>query len=134
MIKTHVEWMKDEKRAEIVLSEIDQLCFENRSKDILEQLNEKKCKLLDFMQFKLEMKIEDSNLIIEGEEKILGKVREKVATLASVPSSGLQLPSSLRSFSMANLVGHLVKKDSRKNKNQYHLRQVTTADDRMMLQ
>ena len=82
----------------------------------------------------LEMKIEDSDVFIEGDEKILGRIREKVGTLASVPSSGGQLPSSLRSFSVAILVRDLVQVDSRKNKIEYHLRQVATADDRVMLQ
>ena len=82
----------------------------------------------------LEMKIEDSDVFIEGDEKILGRIREKVGTLASVPSSSGQLPSSLRSFSVAILVRDLVQVDSRKNKIEYHLRQVATADDRVMLQ
>ena len=80
------------------------------------------------------MKIKDKDVFIEGHEKILGKVKEKIGTLASVPSSGWQLPSLHKSFSVAILVGDLVQKDSRKNKNQYHFRQVATADDRVMLQ
>ena len=88
MVKTRVEWMDNDKKAEIVLNEVDELCFENRSKDILEHLNENKCKLLDFIQFTLEMKIEDSDVFKEGDEKILGRIREKVGTLSSVPSSG----------------------------------------------
>ena len=115
MIKTQVEWMENEKKAEVILNEVEELCFENWPKDILEHLNEKKCKLLDFIQFDLEMKIEDKDVFIEGHEKILGKVKEKIGTLASVPS-GWQLPSSLKLFYVAFLVGDLVQKDSRKNK------------------
>ena len=70
-------------------------------------------------------------MFIEGHEPILGKVREKVGTLASVPS--WQLPSSLQSFSVAVLVGDLVQKDSRKNKTEYHLRQ-TSSEDQVILQ
>ena len=133
MIKTRVEWKENEKKAEVILNEVEELCFKTRPKDILEHLNEKKCKLLDFIQFDLERKVEDKDVFIEGHEKILGKVKEKLGTLASVPS-GWQLPSSLKSFSVAILVGDLVQKDSRKNKNEYHLCQVATADDHAVLQ
>ena len=80
------------------------------------------------------MKIEDNTLIIEGEEKILGKIREKVATLSSVPLGGLQFPNSLRFLKIAVLVGDLIQLDTRKNKSPYLLRQVATEDDQVLLQ
>ena len=121
MIKARVEWMRDERKADLELCELNELFFKTRPKEI-------------FLQFTLEMKVEGDNVFIEGEEKILGKVRKKVASLSSIPSGGLQLPSSLRSFTIAVLVGDLVQKDSRKNKSPYHLRQVATSDDRVVLQ
>ena len=92
IINARVEWLRDEKKAVIELIELQELFFETRPKEILDQLNMKKLKLLDFIEFTLEMKIEDNTLVIEGEDKFLGKVREKVATLSSVPSGGFLTP------------------------------------------
>ena len=134
MLKSRVEWLRDERKAETELCELQEIFFETKPKEILDKLNEKKFKLLDFLQFTLEIKIEDNSLIIDGEEKILGKIREKVATLSSVPSGDLQLPNSLRFLTTAVLVGDLIQLDTRKNKSPFHLRQVATEDGKVLLQ
>ena len=82
MINSRVEWLRDEKKAVIELIELQELFFETRPKEILDQLNDKKFKLLDFIEFTMEFKIEDNTLVVEGEETILGKFKEKVATLS----------------------------------------------------
>ena len=46
MIKTRLEWMESEKKAEIVVEDVNELCFEKKPIDVLERLNKKKCKLL----------------------------------------------------------------------------------------
>ena len=111
MIKTRLEWMESEKKAEIVVEDVNELCFENKPKD--ERLNEKKCKLLDFLQFSLKMVIEEKDVFIQGQEAILGNVKEKVGTLSAVPSGWSEFPFSLQSFNVAVLARDLIQEDSR---------------------
>ena len=66
MIKSMLEWMETEKKSEITLEDVNELCSENTPKHVLERLNKKKCKLLDFLQFFLKMVIEEKNVFIEG--------------------------------------------------------------------
>ena len=70
------------KKALIELIELQELFFETRPKEILDQLNTKKFRLLEFIEFTMEFKFEDNTLFVEGEETILGKFKEKVATLS----------------------------------------------------
>ena len=79
------------------------------------------------------MVIEEKDVFIQGQEVILGTVKEKVGTLSAIPSGWSELPSSLQSFNVAVLVGDLIQKDNRRNKDEYHLRQ-TSAEDQVILQ
>ena len=45
----------------------------------------------------------------------------------------MQLPDSLRFLKIAVLVGDLIQLDTRKNKSPFHLRQVATQDDQVLL-
>ena len=133
MIKTRLEWMESEKKAEIVVEDVNELCFEKKPIDVLERLNKKKCKLLDFLQISLKMVIEEKDVFIQGQQEFLGSVKEKVGTLSAVPMGWSELPSSLQLFDVPVLVGDLIQTDNRRNKNEYHLRQ-TSAEDQVILQ
>lgn len=128
-LNARIEWLRDEKKALITETNLQEIKFENRPKDILEQLNNKKCKLLDYIELDIKFEFEDSTLIIVGEETMLGKFKEGVAKLSSIPPSGYTLPNSLKSLKTAILVGDLIQLDNRKGKTPYHLRQVAAADD-----
>ena len=133
MIRTRLEWMMSEKKAEVVVEDVKELCFETKPTEVLQRLNDKKCKLLDFLQISLKMVIEEKDVFIQGEQAILGSVKEKVGTLSSAPTGWSELPSSLQIFEVAVLIGDLIQKDARRNKTEYHLRQ-TSAEDQVILQ
>ena len=41
MIRTRLEWMMSEKKAEVVVEDVKELCFETKLTEVLEPLNEK---------------------------------------------------------------------------------------------
>jgi len=76
LLNARVEWLRDEKMALITETDLQEIRFENRPKDILERLNEKKCKLMDCIELDMKFEFEDNTLVVVGEETMLGKFKE----------------------------------------------------------
>ena len=96
------------------------------------KLNEKKMKMMDFLQIQLDMILEGTKLYVVAKEEILGASKTLVGTLEKEPSSWSEFPVSLRVFDSAILVGDISQRDIRKNKNVYQLR-MTSSEDEMIL-
>ena len=125
--------MKAEKKVEVELEDLKELSFDTRPSEITERLNEGKCRLLDYLKINIAMVIEGRVIYIQGNQEILDSMKHKIGTLAIDPVGWAEIPSSLKSFEIAVLVGDRIQKDTRKNKNEYHLR-TTTIDDKVAWQ
>ena len=107
--------------------------FDGVPEEVVRKLNEKKKKMLDFLQLQLQMVLEGASLYVVGKEEILGTSKTLVGTLEREPETWNELPTSLKTFDSAILVGDISQRDVRKNKNIYQLR-TTSLDDEMILQ
>ena len=52
MLKSRLEWLRDERKAEMELCELQEIFFDTKPKEMLDKL-QKKLKLLDFLQIML---------------------------------------------------------------------------------
>ena len=96
------------------------------------KLNEKKMKMMDFLQIQLDVILEGTKLYVVAKKEILGTSKTLVGTLEKEPTSWSEFPVSLKIFDSAILVGDISQRDVRKNKNVYQLR-TTSLEDEMIL-
>ena len=85
----------------------------------MQKLNAQKKKMLDFLQINLQMLLEEASLFLVGQQDILGTSKHLIGTLEKEPEDWKELPSSLKTFDSAVLVGDISQRDVRKNKNVY---------------
>ena len=96
------------------------------------KLNEKKMKMMDFLQIQLDVILEGTKLYVVAKEEILGTSKTFVGTLEKEPTSWSEFPVSLKVFDSAILIGDISQRDVRKNKSSYQLR-TTSLEDEMIL-
>ena len=73
--------------------------------------------------------LKGASLFLEGQQDILGKSKHMIGTLEKEPEDWKELPSSLKTFDSAVLVGDISQRDVRKNKNVYQLRTSSVGDE-----
>ena len=128
-----MNWVECEKKIKVKASDLKELQFDGVPEEVVRKLNEKKKKMLDFLQLQFQMVLEGASLYVVGKEEILGTSKTLVGTLEKEPETWNEFPTSLKTFDSAILVGDISQRDVRKNKNIFQLR-TTSLDDEMILE
>ena len=129
LISSRVQWIQSERKIAVKTETLQDLKFDAVPGEVMQKLNAQKKKMLDFLQIKMQMVVEGALLVLEGQQDILGKSRHLIGTLEKEPEDWKELPSSLKTFESAVLVGDISQRDVRKNKNVYQLRTSSVGDE-----
>ena len=133
LLSSRVSLVECEKKIKVKAFDLKELQFDGVPEKVVRKLNEKKKKMMDFLQIQLDMVLEGASLYVVGKEEILGTSKTLVGTLEREPTTWSEFPISLKVFDSAILVGDISQRDVRKNKNIYQLR-TTSLEDEMILQ
>ena len=133
LLSSRVSLVECEKKIKVKAFDLKELQFNGVPEKVVRKLNEKKKKMMDFLQIQLDMVLEGASLYVVGKEEILGTSKTLVGTLEREPTTWSEFPISLKVFDSAILVGDISQRDVRKNKNIYQLR-TTSLEDEMILQ
>ena len=129
LLQSRVEWIKNERKIDVKMENLQDLKFDSLPGEVVEKLNEQKKKMLDFLTIEIEMVLDEKLLFVQGQQDILGQMRHQIGTLASEPLDWKEFPPSLKTFQTAILVGDITQRDTRKNKNNYQLRTSSVGDE-----
>ena len=133
LISSRVQWIESERKIAVKTETLKELKFDAVPKEVVQKLNARKKKMLDFLQIELQMVLEGVSLFLEGQQDVLGKSKHLIGLLEKEPEDWKELPSSLKTFDSAVLVGDISQRDVRKNKNVYQLR-TSSVDDEILLE
>ena len=133
LLSSRLNWIECEKKITVKATNLKELKFDGVPEEVVRKLNEKKKKMLDFLQIQLQMVLEGASLYVVGKEEILGTSKHLVGMLEKEPETWKELPTSLKTFDSAVLVSDISQRDIRKNKNVYQLR-TTSLDDEIILE
>ena len=87
LLSARVNWIECEKKIKEKAFDLKELQFDGVLEEVVRKLNEKKKKMLDFLQLRLQMVLEGASLYVVGKEEILGTSKTLVGTLEREPET-----------------------------------------------
>ena len=85
LISSRVQWIESERKIAVKTETLKELKFDAVPKEVVQKLNARKKKMLDFLQIELQMVLEGASLFLEGQQDILGKSKHMIGTLEKEP-------------------------------------------------
>ena len=132
LLSARVRWLEQELKIQITAERMNEMKFDGLPETVLEQLNTKKCTLLDYLIIKLEMLVENDKIFVVAKEPVLGTAKTLLGTMEKKCEDFPGFPSSLQSFDSGILVADVSQRDTRMNKNSYQLKS-TAVEDQVLL-
>ena len=129
LLSSRIQWIACERKIAVKKETLKELQFDAVPGEVVQKLNAQKKKMLDFLQIQFQMVLEGASLFLEGQQDILGTSKHLIGVLEKEPENWKELPSSLKTFDSAVLVGDISQRDIRRNKNVYQLRTSWVEDE-----
>ena len=129
LLSSRIQWIEFERKIAVKKETLKELQFDAVPGEVVQKLNAQKKKMLDFLQIQFQMVLEGASLFLEGQQDILGTSKHLIGVLEKEPENWKELPSSLKTFDLAVLVGDISQRDIRRNNNVYQLRTSSVEDE-----
>ena len=132
LLNARIGWLENEKKVKVKPVAVTEFQFDRLPEEVVQRLNDRKMRLMDFLMIKLDMVLEGTQLYVLAKEVILGSSKTLVGTLENEMASSSEFPVSLKTFESAILIGDISQRDIRRNKSSYQLR-TTSLEDEVIL-
>ena len=129
LLSSRIQWIACERKIAVKKETLKELQFDAVPGEVVQKLNAQRKTMLDFLQIQFQMVLEGASLFLEGQQDILGTSKHLIGVLEKEPENWKELPSSLKTFDSAVLVGDISQRDIRRNKNVYQLRTSWVEDE-----